>query len=324
MNFSDNAMSAILLCSYVGIKSTDSLKPFSQTEWNEFLDTITRLGQKPDIVIKCQDQDFLKEAGYAPEYIERVRRLTSRGGIAAFELEALEKKGIDIVTPFDPDYPVLLKRKLKKKTPPVLFYCGDITLAKKIGIGIAGSRNVDSAGIRFTQNLVKKAAEEHLVIYSGGAKGVDTVSEQTAVESGSAAVSFLADSLTSKIRKKEIIDSVINKQRLLISDIKPEAGFTVARAMNRNKYIYASSYGTFVVSSDYNQGGTWAGANEALKNGWTKVFVWNHQDYEGNLKLIEKGAIPYELSEIAVYETITKQENEFEQMDLFSFAAKNN
>ncbi len=228
------------------------------------------------------------------------------------------------MTPFDPDYPVLLKRKLKKKTPPVLFYCGDITLAKKIGIGIAGSRNVDSAGIRFTQNLVKKAAEEHLVIYSGGAKGVDTVSEQTAVESGSAAVSFLADSLTSKIRKKEIIDSVINKQRLLISDIKPEAGFTVARAMNRNKYIYASSYGTFVVSSDYNKGGTWAGANEALKNGWTKVFVWNHQDYEGNLKLIEKGAIPYELSEIAVYETITKQENEFEQMDLFSFAAKNN
>ena len=94
--------------------------------------------------------------------------------------------------------------------------------------------------------------------------------------------------------------------------------------MNRNKYIYASSYGTFVISSDYNKGGTWAGANEALKNGWTKVFVWNHQDYEGNLKLIEKGAIPYELSEIAVYETITKQENEFEQMDLFSFAAKNN
>lgn len=49
---------------------------------------------------------------------------------------------------------------------------------------------------------MEKAASERLIIYSGGAKGIDSTSEKAAVESGSAAVSFIADSLLSKIRKK--------------------------------------------------------------------------------------------------------------------------
>lgn len=97
------------------------------------------------------------------------------------------------MTQFDPDYPILLKRKLKRKAPPVLFYSGDIDLAKKIGIGVVGSRNVDEEGIQFTQKLVEKAAAERLVIYSGGAKGIDTISERAAVGLGGAAVSFVAD-----------------------------------------------------------------------------------------------------------------------------------
>ena len=140
------------------------------------------------------------------------------------------------------------------------------------------------------------------------------------MESGIAAISFVADSLISKIRKKEILDAVVNRKCLLLSDVRPDVGFSAARAMNRNKYIYASSYGTFVVASDYNKGGTWAGAAEAMKNEWTKVLVWNHGGYEGNRRLIEKGAVPYELSEAPVFELLTRKEEKFQQVDLFSFA----
>lgn len=321
MNFSDNAMTAILLCSYLGISNEDTLKPLTMKEWNEFLDNVTQHGEQPSVVIHS-DTNFFKETGYNQEFTERMKKLLSRGGAIAFALDELTKKGIDIVTLFDHDYPKLLKRKLKRKSPPVLFYSGDISLAQKIGIGIAGSRNIDEDGIRFTQKLVEKAASERLIIYSGGAKGIDSTSEKAAVESGSAAVSFIADSLLSKIRKKDILDSIINKKLLLFSDVKPDVGFSAARAMNRNKYIYASSYGTFVVASDYNKGGTWTGAAEALKKEWTKVFVWNHKEYNGNQKLIEKGGIPYVLSESSIFERITKTEENFQQMDLFSFASK--
>ena len=129
----------------------------------------------------------------------------------------------------------------------------------------------------------------------------------------------MAESMISKISKKDILDSIISKKRLLLSDIKPDAGFSAARAMNRNKYIYTSSYGTFVVASDYNKGGTWSGAVEAMKNEWTKVLVWNQREYEGNSKLIEKGAVPYQLSEASILELITKKEEKFQQVDLFSY-----
>lgn len=165
---------------------------------------------------------------------------------------------------------------------------------------------------------MEKAAAERLVIYSGGAKGIDTVSERAAVEFGGAAISFVADSLLAKIRKKDILDAIINKKQLLLSDVRPDVGFTAARAMNRNKYIYASSYGTFVVASDYNSGGTWAGAAEALKNEWTKVLVWQNKKYDGNGKLIEKGAMPYNLSEESLFALITEKKESFQQIDLFS------
>lgn len=314
MKISDNAMTAILLCSFIGMNHDGDVKPLTLKEWNELLDRVVQNKQQPSTIM---DQNFLKDIGYSPEYIERIKRLIYRGGTVAFALEELEKKGIGIVTQFDTDYPILIKRKLKRKAPPILFYSGDIGLAKKIGIGVVGSRNVDEEGIRFTQKLVEKAAREHLIIYSGGAKGIDTVSEKAALEYGSAAVSFVADSLLSKIRKKDILDAVINKKHLLLSDVKPDAGFSAARAMNRNKYIYASSYGTFVAASDYNTGGTWAGATEALKNRWTKVFVWQNERYEGNRKLIEKGAVPYCFSDESLLELITKKET-FQQVDLTS------
>lgn len=319
MKFSDNSMSAVLLCSYMGINNDDAYKPLTLKEWNELLDSVTEHGQQPSVVMD-PSQSFLRETDCSQAYIERIKRLMSRAGTVAFQLDELEGKGIDIVTQFDADYPVLMKRRLKKKTPPVLFYSGDIGLAKKIGIGVAGSRNVDAEGVEFARKLVEKAAAERLVVYSGGAKGVDSIAEKAAVESGSAAISFVADSLISKIRKKEILDAVVNRKCLLLSDVRPDVGFSAARAMNRNRYIYASSYGTFVVASDYNKGGTWAGATEAMKNEWTKVLVWNHGGYEGNRRLIEKGAVPYELSEAPVFELLTRKEEKFQQVDLFSFA----
>ncbi|MEG1958138.1 MAG: DNA-processing protein DprA [Lachnospiraceae bacterium] len=317
MKFSDNAMSAILLCSYIGINKDDITKPFSLGEWNRFLDKVIDLKLNPSIVLS-KDMEVLTQLKYNSNEIERIKKLVSRGGAVAFEIDDLSNKGIEVITLFDTDYPVLLKRKLKRKTPPILFYAGDINLAKKIGIAVVGSRNVDQAGMEFTRKLVSRASEERLVVYSGGAKGVDSISEITAMENGSAAVSFIAESLTAKIKKKEVLKNILQGKLVLISDVKPETGFSAARAMNRNKYIYAAAYGAFVISSDYNKGGTWAGAIENIKNDWTKEFVWNHKEYSGNLKLIEKGALPYELSDAKIYDSITKKESSYNQLDIFN------
>ena len=79
---------------------------------------------------------------------------------------------------------------------------------------------------------------------------------------------------------------------LLLSVVKPDAGFNVGVAMMRNRYIYAQSAGTVVVRSEYNKGGTWAGATENLKYNWCKEFCRDKRSYQGNKALIEMGAIP--------------------------------
>lgn len=314
MKYSDDAMCALLLCSYLGKRDQ---RPLTITEWNELLERVSERGEAVDCILKGNAKEKLQELGYDGETCERIERLIDSGTLAALELEELNHRGIQAVTQFDNEYPRLLKRRLKKKTPPILFYAGELALANKVGVAIVGSRNVDEKGTEFAKSLSKKVSNERLLVYSGGARGVDSVSEQTALENDGAVVSFLADSLLARIKRREIIEAVQNGRMLLFSDVKPDVGFSPARAMNRNKYIYAGACAAFAVSADYNKGGTWAGAMENLKNNWSKMFVWDCKEYQGNKKLIENGALPYELNEQSIYELISKKQTDYRQQSLF-------
>lgn len=324
MKYTDNEMSVILLSSYIGISSDSSVKPLSLGEWNNFFEAILKAKLEPCIVFNSDGLD-LKNMGYDQKFIERVNKLVDRGAAVSFELQEYEKKGINVVTEINRDYPIMLKRKLKKKKPPILFYGGDLALANKVGIGVVGSRKVSTEGFDFTKELVLKASKEKLIIYSGGAKGVDTTSETVALNAGGAVVSYIADSLVSKIKKPAVVSNIAKGAMLLLSDQKPDAGFSAARAMNRNKFIYASAYGTFVVESDYNKGGTWTGATEAMKNRWGRVFV-NENSLEGNRELIELGGMPYQITDKKLYDIVMSTPKEevvdkvsYGQMDISAF-----
>lgn len=311
MRYSDNAMCTILLSSYIGIKEDSDVKPLSLGEWHKFIDVLVQNKLEPSIVYSTEIVK-LKEIGYDEAFLERIKALVGRGASVAFELEVYEKRGIHVITFIDKEYPVLLRRELKNKKPPVLFYSGDISLANKVGIGVVGSRNISDEGMQFTINLVEKAVNEKLVIYSGGAKGVDVTAQTVALNSGGAVVAYIAESLTDKIKKKDIAKHVAEGKLLLISDLKPDVGFSAGRAMNRNKFIYASAMGTFIVESDYNKGGTWNGATEAIKNKWGKVFVWKNSS-NGNQKLIDFGGNAYSVTDEKLMDVISKQQEEDEK-----------
>ena len=317
MIYSDSAMAAILLCTNLGIEG--EYKPLTLKEWNGLGKTVNDMGYKIADLLKSE---FTEKLPISEKQKEQIKLLTGRGFSIALKLQELENKGIYIVTQFDSDYPKYLKRKLREKMPPVLFYAGDITLAGKIGIAIVGSRDVDDAGMLFAKDLAKKATKEKLIIYSGGAKGVDSISEKAAIDEGGYVVSFIGDSLSKKIRNKDVIQNILNKRILLFSDVNPDTGFSVGRAMNRNKFIYAAAHGAFVVSSDFGKGGTWTGAVENINNSWTKLFVWSSCVKKGNKELISKGAIPYVISEQTILDTINSSpQKDIEvcrQIDMFS------
>ncbi len=82
---------------------------------------------------------------------------------------------------------------------------------------------------------------------------------------------------------------------LLVSPYDPAAGFNVGNAMQRNKVIYALADAGLVVTSDFEKGGTWAGAIEQLERfHFVPVFVRNGNNAgRGNSALIHHGGRPW-------------------------------
>jgi predicted Rossmann fold nucleotide-binding protein DprA/Smf involved in DNA uptake len=90
-------------------------------------------------------------------------------------------------------------------------------------------------------------------------------------------------------------EGIRSGQLVLISTYNPEAGFTIGNAMGRNKYVYALADFAVVVSSDYQKGGTWAGADEELRREkGHPVFVRIGATVpKGNAELLRIGAQPF-------------------------------
>jgi len=100
-----------------------------------------------------------------------------------------------------------------------------------------------------------------------------------------------SDPLDRKLRQPDIRRAIGGDRLTLASPFKPDAGFSVAGAMSRNKVIYASSKVTLVVASDHEKGGTWQGATEAQRKGYGTVAVWQGPgEGPGNRHLVPAGA----------------------------------
>ncbi|MGM0653329.1 MAG: hypothetical protein ACQES4_11215, partial [Bacillota bacterium] len=117
--------------------------------------------------------------------------------------------------------------------------------------------------------------------------------ENNAIAEGGSAISFVPDSLTRKIKDKDIRNTILDGKLLMITINNPSARFYAYAAMDRNKYIYALSEYAVVVSSKEKNGGTWAGADENLKKKYVPLFVRSGDEVPlGNKKLIELGGNP--------------------------------
>jgi predicted Rossmann fold nucleotide-binding protein DprA/Smf involved in DNA uptake len=141
------------------------------------------------------------------------------------------------------------------------------------------------------------------------------------------AIGALADSLEATIRKADVRDFVINGRLVLLTPYSPTAGFSVGAAMGRNKVIYGLADFAIVVSSDYQTGGTWAGASEALKTNWCPVFVRDGANVpKGNRELRKLGAVNLPEDELGKISNLTnwmrdKIKHTMVEQDLFGLNA---
>jgi DNA processing protein len=216
----------------------------------------------------------------------------------AFIAEQLQNEGYHIIPLNSPDYPVVLKENLKtKSSPPVLYIKGRKSMLQENAVAIVGSRQAGKTALDFTDNVAGKCARDFKVVVSGFAKGVDKQALDSTIEAHGKSIIVLPQGiLTFQSGFRKYYESIVNGDLLVLSTFFPKAGWDVGFAMARNAYIYGLAKEIYVAESD-NKGGTWEGAMEGLKRK-RKIYVRIPEPGEknANLKLVELGAIPVNIS----------------------------
>ena len=324
---SDDGQVVLALCSAIGLKQEsagETLEPFKLAQWNQLAKAIKASSLKQPAELYGRSADELGTLLNIPsEDAERIVALIERSGRLALELEALFARGMWAVTRVDERYPDKLRNTLKQHAPTVLFGAGDWQIMGRGGIAVVGSRNIDETGTVFALEVGRKAADAKVVVISGGARGTDRLGMGAGLESGGKAIGVLADSLDRTVRQPDLRQLLLDGQLALITPYTPSAGFSVGGAMGRNKVIYGLADFAIVVSSDFETGGTWAGAMEAIKAGWCPVFVRIGANVpKGNRELLKMGAIPLDEQALTKIENLPgwlgkNQEGQPRQKDLF-------
>jgi predicted Rossmann fold nucleotide-binding protein DprA/Smf involved in DNA uptake len=292
MMLSADSQVILLLCSHLGFSSDKDPTPLTLRDWNHLARKLQVGSLSPASLLDFSEQDLATQLGLSSEETRRIYRLLERRGSLAFELERLESIGIRVLTRADEDYPPRYRQRLRDSAPVVLFYAGNKELLGQPGIAVVGSRNVDQVGMECAEYIGNACAWSGLVLYTGGAKGVDMISMRAALDGRGTAVGILADSLERAIRAPETRMALSRGDLCLATPYAPNAGFSVGAAMGRNKLIYALADYAVVVASDVEKGGTWAGATEALRAKWVPVFILEYSHMpEGNRALLDKGGI---------------------------------
>ena len=281
----------LLLCSQLGMDD-DSIKPLTLREWNPLVQRMMAANLRPADLLELMPEDLQARLGLTTEEALHIRTLLARTGRLSAVAERYASQGIYPLTRVDQDYPKRFRLRLKDAAPPVLFYAGEKALLGQPGIAVVGSRHLDEAGQECAEFVGNACGLSGQVLYSGGAKGVDTISMNAALAARGTAVAVLADSMVKVVLGYK--DALQRGDLCLVTPYSPDAGFSVGAAMGRNRLIYCLADSAIVVASDAETGGTWAGATETLKKGWIPVFVLDHEKMpEGNKLLLQRGALPF-------------------------------
>ena len=269
--------------------SDDLLTP---SEYSRLARFLREKQQQPADLLAPDVQELLQECQHIVDS-NRLKRLLARGFLLSQVVERWQTRAIWVMSRADAEYPRRLKIRLKDDAPPVLYGCGEAAILDTGGLAVVGSRYVDDVLLAYTENIGQLAAQARCTVVSGGARGVDQAAMRGALEGGGRAVGVLADSLERAALNRENRNSLMDGQLVLVSPYDPMAGFNVGHAMQRNKLIYALADSALVVSSDYEKGGTWAGAVEQLeKLRLVPVYVRsNGETGKGLEALRRKGAL---------------------------------
>ena len=290
-SISDNTKAILLLTAPLIVsQKAQPAKILSLKDYNLLARALKTMGLQPQNLLGADSLDILSELPSSFD-VAKLESLLGRGFLLGQALTEWQRRSIWVVSRADTAYPRRLKGHLREQSPPILYGCGDRALLDEGGLAVVGSRKISDWLKNYTENLGALAAEAGVAIVSGAARGIDSSAMGGALMQEGKVIGVMADSLSRAALAKSNREALQNGRLVLISAYDPFAGFNVGHAMQRNKAIYALADAGLVVSSDFNKGGTWAGATEQLdKLHYAPVFIREGKESgQGSSALIQRG-----------------------------------
>lgn len=256
-----------------------------------------QLGRTLQDFFAADAQEWSATCHLKPAIIQKLALAKQKLVAQSTLVEQLQHEHIHLITVLDAAYPSLLKSALgRSHIPPVLFFMGDLELLVRQTIAIIGSRNASESSLAFTRTVAQYLSQQDANVISGNARGVDRAAFEGAIgiDNGHTTL-VLAHGIhkLSKTQMRDLQPLIEAGNVLLLSQFHPDAQWVVSRAMERNNVVTGLAQVVIVAESD-SKGGTWEGANGALKQG-RRVYARHSDDAKllpGNKLLLEKGAYP--------------------------------
>ncbi len=200
--------------------------------------------------------------GTAKKALEAIPHMSKKGGRetplklcseadAKKEIDDCRKKGADIITIYDEQYPQILKQI--KDAPPVLTIYGNKNILNNHTIAVVGARNASANGCRFAEDISRDLGRQDIIIASGLARGIDTAAHNGSLETGTIAVVAGGIDKIYPPENKDLFKK-IGERGAVIAEMPFGA---IPKAQNfprRNRIISGISLGTIVVEASLNSG----------------------------------------------------------------------
>jgi len=285
-----DTQAVLLLCAKLGERH-DIARPLNTKQYSALAKWLRERSLRPRDLLQNSGRLQLSELRISEVGRDQIERLLDRGAALGVMVERWTSRGVWLISRADEEYPARYKTYLQHATPPVIYGVGEHSSLQKGGLAVVGSRHASEEDVFFAQRVGAACADQGIAIISGAAKGIDSESMMSAINKRGTAIGVLAEGLGRAAVAEPYHDSIVEGRLTLISPYEPESRWFAFTAMERNKLIYALADAALVVASSDEQGGTWSGAVEALKQGQIPIYVkGSGQIPAGNRKLIQSGA----------------------------------
>ena len=207
--------------------------------------------KSPQRIFQASAEELTQIEGLTGRHAGAILTHRTPAGVDA-ELELADRKGYQIITLTDKNYPQWLHRI---PDPPLFLYVSGQLNSSAVNIAIVGSRNATGYGLDTTQRLSSDLASLGMTVVSGMARGIDTAAHQGALAGGGETIAVLGSGLENIYpAENRKLFRRISERGAVISEFplftKPEAhNFPV-----RNRIISGMSMGTVVVEATKKSG----------------------------------------------------------------------